>query len=138
MEQLTTPIVDYQNLTSDNKDKLIGLGLDIMRTLCDVTGPIASEQIWNQLSDSIHPDLKHDILMQLLKGNQGSEVIIADPGPQFINVIKIIRTYTRLGLREAKELADNSRLRPTSIRLDSWRDRESCLRELRLNGSNAY
>jgi len=36
------------------------------------------------------------------------DVIIEDPGPKKIEVIKVIRQLTQLGLKEAKELAETS------------------------------
>ncbi len=36
------------------------------------------------------------------------DVVLKDIGPKKINVIKAVRTFTTLGLREAKELVDNA------------------------------
>jgi large subunit ribosomal protein L7/L12 len=36
------------------------------------------------------------------------DVILKDHGPKKINVIKAVRTFTNLGLREAKELVDGA------------------------------
>jgi large subunit ribosomal protein L7/L12 len=36
------------------------------------------------------------------------DVVIKDVGPKKINVIKAVRTFTTLGLREAKELVDGA------------------------------
>jgi ribosomal protein L7/L12 len=38
----------------------------------------------------------------------GYEVILADPGAEKIEVIKVIRQYTNLGLKEAKDLAESA------------------------------
>ncbi len=43
-----------------------------------------------------------------LENKPGYAVILLDPGPEKIEVIKVIRNYTDLGLKEAKELAEST------------------------------
>lgn len=97
--------LDYENLTTDQKNQLLSDGHYFLRALCDVGGAELANDIWSQLADIVSPVYRKDMLMHLLVGELGP-VVITNPGPNKINTIKTIRQYTNLGLKESKDIVD--------------------------------
>jgi ribosomal protein L7/L12 len=139
MEQATGFLTDYNELPNDIRDNLVAASMDFMRALAACASAEAAEAAWNTIADTVHPNLKHDLLMRLLAGDSGQTVTLTECGPSLINCIKTIRSYTKMGLKEAKDVCDSVRAGfPQRIRLENWRQRRDCLKEFSNNGSIAY
>jgi len=126
--------LDYENLTNEKKYELISNGHCFLRTLCDVGGAELANEVWTQLADIVSPVYRQEMLMHLLVGNL-DQVVITGVGANKINAIKIIRTYTNLGLKESKDIVDDAHYRNNGkIQMHDYRKRELMIAELRANG----
>lgn len=99
-------------LSPDNKRQLVDSGLMFLRAIGNSYGSERALEIWNQLADTVHPDLKGWTFEAMLLGRMESSVVITkllSPHVHKISIIKAIRTWDRrnLGLKEAKDMLDN-------------------------------
>ena len=132
-------LTDYDQLPADIRDNLINASLDFLRALAACSSAEAADAAWNAIADTVHPSLKYDLLMRLLTGDGGQSVMLNDCGNNIINCIKIIRQYTNMGLKDAKDLCDQLRVGfPQRIRLVNWRQRRACLTDFQAAGVTAH
>lgn len=131
-------LTDYDQLPADIRDNLINASLDFMRALAACASAEAAEAAWNTIADTVHPSLKYDLLMRLLTGGGGQSVMLNDCGNNIINCIKIVRQYTNMSLKDAKDLCDQVRVGfPQRVRLVNWRQRQACLADFQMAGAHA-
>jgi len=78
-------MVEISELIKDIEDKF---GVTAAAPVAAVAAPVAGEAVEEEKTEF--------------------DVILAEVGQQKINVIKVVRSLTNLGLKEAKELVDNS------------------------------
>lgn len=122
----------YPTLEDHQKSRLLSLSIDFMQLMYELESPDAAMAIWNSISDTIHPELKNDILVMMLKGQTSLDLRFSNADVNFIGCIKVLRQYTGLGLKEAKDLADLGRgQNVASVRLNSWTQRKNCADDLR-------
>ena len=132
-------LTDYEELPGELRNSLICASMDFLRALAECSSPEAADAAWNTIADTVHPSLKHDLLMRMLSGGAQQSVILTDCGANFINCIKTIRQYTSMGLKDAKDLCDRVRGgAPQRIRLDNWRQRRACLADFQAAGATAH
>jgi len=81
----TSNMVEISELIKDIEDKF---GVTAAAPVAAVAAPVAGEAVEEEKTEF--------------------DVILAEVGQQKINVIKVVRSLTNLGLKEAKELVDNS------------------------------
>jgi len=130
--------MNYEDLDQKVKTQLITVGYDLLKVVAEAFGPAKAETCWNQIADSISPDLKYDLIMQMLSGYQGNTVTLKYIGANFISAIKTVRTYTDLGLKDAKLLCDDVRAgKPTAIKLINSALRRECIKEFERCGCDA-
>ena len=124
-------MIDYPNLSPEQKQYLLNSSRDFLTTLAEISPADTAHQVWNSLSDIIHPDLKLDLFMQMLTGHGSGSILILSTGGEFINCIKLIRAYSGLGLKDAKDLADLARAGGNAARfkLLSGQSRNACIRD---------
>jgi ribosomal protein L7/L12 len=101
-------MINYDTLTTNQRANLIIASHTLLRTLAEIAGADAANDAWGVLADTIHPNLKNDLLMRMLTGDF-QKVVITGVGTNFINCIKVVRTYTNMGLKEIKDLLDDAR-----------------------------
>lgn len=66
------------------------------------------------------------------------DVILTDCGPKKINVIKTVRAFTSLGLKEAKDLVDSTPNRPRYILKEApFYEASRCLKAFEEDGAKA-
>lgn len=104
---------------------LIHDGIRFLRTLTEVYGTEEGMRMWSEMGSVIGPNLHGQIFFAMLGGNNGRRLNIraaqAEYNGNAVATIKCIRTYTGLGLKEAKDIWDQSKLRIESIECDSRR-----------------
>lgn len=131
-----TPSEIYQSLSTDQREALVGNSIMFMRTITEVFGVDMGQRIWDRIADEVDPCLKQDILMSMLMGNIGRRISFRR-GPnayEAVAVIKAIRSATGLGLKEAKDLWDNSAQRLTQVEIKDQESGRTLIRELRQLG----
>lgn len=97
-------------ITREQKRELTDSGLMFLRALGNVYGSDRAMEMWQQLADTVDPDLKGWTFEAMLLGRMDSSIVITALG-SFVNkigVIKAIRVWDRrnLGLKEAKDMYD--------------------------------
>lgn len=123
--------LDYEKLTSEQKFELLTNGHQFLRALCEVADNDVANEVWSQLADIVSPVYKQDLLMHLIVGKL-DDVVLTGVGPNVINAIKVVRAYTNLGLKEAKDLVDTARfVGKSKIKLTNPSHRNNMIRELR-------
>jgi len=126
--------LDYENLTSDRKYELITNGHYFLKAVCNAGGAELANEVWTQLADVVSPVYRQEMLMHLLTGRI-DPVVITGVGANKINAIKIIRTYTNLGLKESKDIVDAADYgKNGKVQMYDPRKRELMIAELRANG----
>jgi ribosomal protein L7/L12 len=103
-------MIDYTALSDEHRSKLTLASHNFLKTLAEISDAETANEMWGALADHIHPNLKNDLLMLMLTGSL-QKIVITNLGPNMIDCIKAIRTHTNLGLKEAKDIADNARYR---------------------------
>jgi len=103
--------MDFEELTAEEHDRIVGAGLDLMSSITDSFGPEEGQKIWNDLSTQFGDGIKHAIFIAMLSGRaSGSLTVHGQKGVRqqvnYIEFIKIVRNYTGYGLREAKDFCD--------------------------------
>lgn len=124
-------MIDYPNLSAEQKQHLLNSCRVFLTTLAEISPAETAHQVWNGLADTIHPDLKLDLFMQMLTDHGGGSILIMSTGNEFINCIKLIRAYSGLGFKEAKDLADLARAGGNAARFNllSGQSRNECIRD---------
>ena len=121
-------MIDWTSLSQDEQDRIVNDGLALMQTITEVCGPNEGMQMWDQFASAMGDDVKSAIFFAMMTGQSSGNIRIQSyPSNQKISVIKLIRTYTGLGLKEAKDLSEEAR--PT-FRVNYQQARD-CRNELR-------
>ena len=58
-------LTDYEELPGELKNSLICASLDFLRALAACSSAEAADAAWNAIADTVHPSLKHDLLMRM-------------------------------------------------------------------------
>lgn len=116
-------------------DAVIFDGIRFLESLTKYYGADRGMEMWNSLGEVMGKEVKGKVFFAMLTGETGGRVRFradrAEPG-NAVAVIKTIRTYTGLGLKEAKDLWDLSKSTPTVVQVNpnQHRDFAKDLREL--------
>jgi hypothetical protein len=103
------PKFDYTELDEAQKVHLLLAGHNFLQALCAVCDAACAQTVFDALADHVHPSFKLDLLMRMMSGGMG-KVRLTSVGTNMITCIKIIRSHTSLGLKEAKDLVDQARI----------------------------
>jgi len=126
-----------EHLDSQERDLLIADSLMFMSTITRLFGAEKGMDVWQAISDSVDPSLKHEIFLRMLCGETSQRVKFRC-GSQTLNavgVIKAIRTATGLGLKEAKDIWDLSRDRVVTVDVSDHTKKKALISELRSLGA---
>jgi hypothetical protein len=128
--------MDFEQLTSDQHDRIVGAGIDLMAAIADAFGPEEGQKIWTDLSDKFGDGIKHSIFMAMLSGRTSGSITV--PGQRdirdkvgYVEFIKIMRSATGFGLKEAKDFCDEVNHGNTKVFKIDYRKRAECVRNLR-------
>lgn len=133
--------LEFEMLEIDDKGELIAAGIEFMRALTKIYGSEKGVEAWETIGATLGNDFKGAVLFSLLTGDHSCKLKMADiPAPHFVAVIKCVRTYTGLGLKEAKDLCDKARTpgRFAEITLTSAKERHLMIKELKNFGCTAF
>lgn len=120
-------------------DYVVADGLRFLRSLTEKYGAEKGMAFWHELGHVLGDEIQGEIFFAMIAGTDHDKVTFRS-GPtvnQAVSVIKCIRVYTGLGLKEAKDLWDASRMR--MVKIDCKRASQSeFVRELRALGCEAH
>lgn len=105
----------------ENKEiskRFTNASIRFVKAISEEYGTEKSHEIWEAMSELIDPNLKMAVFGAMLNG-EGEDIVLIDHGPQKINVIKCIRQYLDVGLKEAKDISEMPAAgRPFTINTD--------------------
>lgn len=100
-------MIDWNNLDDAQRDQITVSSLDLMRTLTVTMGTDCGMKTWERITEVLGDDAKAAIFFSMLTGSSGATIrVSAYPSDQKVSFIKIVRNYTGMGLKEAKDLSD--------------------------------
>jgi hypothetical protein len=101
-------------ITDSDKNDLIWSSINFMETVSKIYGADKGMELWSTIADTIDPELKGQIFLQMLTGTHNASRLqvrnpLMSPVENRVDVIRCIRTYDsrRLGLKEAKDITDS-------------------------------
>jgi hypothetical protein len=118
---------------------IIDDGLAFLKSLTRYYGPEKGMEVWESMGDAIGVDVKGAIFFKMLVDPNATKVrfmaysIGGDP-QNAVFVIKAIRQYTGLGLKEAKDAWDGSKIKPVAVKTLDRLSRINLANELRQLG----
>lgn len=116
-------------MIEDNEDTLrpvIQDGIAFLESLTRYYGIERGMEIWEKIGEAVGRDVKGKIFFAMISGETSGIVKfrLDDPATHnFVSIIKVVRNHTGLGLKEAKDLVDESRTRTTTIKIDPIKTR---------------
>ena len=124
-------MIDWNSLSQEEQDRIVNDGLALMQTITEVCGTELGMAMWDQFAAVMGDDAKAAIFFSMLTGQSSGNIRIQSyPSNQKIAVIKSIRTWTGMGLKEAKDVSE---VPVPTFRVDFRKARE-CRQELRSIG----
>lgn len=101
-------------ITDSDRNDLIWSSINFMETVSKIYGADKGMELWSTIADTIDPELKGQIFLQMLTGTHNASRLqvrnpLMRPVENRVDVIRCIRTYDsrRLGLKEAKDITDS-------------------------------
>jgi hypothetical protein len=100
-------------IPQEHKPRIIQDGIHFITAISQAYGAEEGMKLWERIAEVLDPSVKGDIFFAMLTGQYNDRVyanlnqsIPHVASANKIAVIKCIRTYTGLGLKEAKDLTD--------------------------------
>jgi hypothetical protein len=106
---------------SNTIDTVVTDGVRFLQSLTEHFGAERGLEIWEQFGSALGTDIKGRVFFALMTGNTtgrvrfSAETLANGYNPNAIGIIKAIRTATGAGLKEAKDLYDNSKLKAIHV-----------------------
>lgn len=100
-------------IPQEHKGRVIQDGIHFLTSISQAYGAEEGIKLWERIAEVLDPSVKGDIFFAMLTGQYNDRIYArldqSKPVAAAVNkisVIKCIRTYTGLGLKEAKDLSD--------------------------------
>ena len=98
-------------LPEEHETAIISNGLHFVRAITDAYGADKGMELWEQITSVLDPEVKGQIFFAMITGEYNNRILLKgteeDVNPVWC--IKAIRAYTKLGLKEAKDMFDRLR-----------------------------
>lgn len=130
-------MVTMSELSNDQQENIIGSAITMIQALSEAFGPEHGIKVWETMSEILGPGVKETVFMAMLSGRSSGLITIkAIPVDRRdtlskISVIKCIRNYTGMGLKEAKDVSDELWIGADKILDVKWQDRPKFANDLR-------
>lgn len=126
------------NETEDTFDNVVLDGIRFMESLSKHYGQEKGMEIWEAFGPIMGREVQGKILFKMLTGSYSGRISFRqgtarDMG-NTVACIKAIRSYTGIGLKDAKDLFDESSSRIVSIDLGNVDEQREVMREFRTLG----
>jgi len=120
-------------------DDIVLDGIKFLRSITDYYGQEKGMEVWHAMGSAMGEEIQGKIFFAMLTGTVSGKVKfhnMQNTSGNAVAVIKCIREYTGLGLREAKDLWDLSKMKTVKIEVSAKAHREF-VDELRTLGVTA-
>lgn len=122
-------------IPSEHKEAIIGSGLEFMRSITNCYGSEEGMKLWEAIASTLDSSVKGEIFFAMITGDYNSNLRVSGTVNDRVRSIKTIRTYTGLGLKEAKDLSDEIQSGKTVVlKLARPEDRTHAIFDLRSCG----
>lgn len=117
-----------ENNRENSIDAVIYDGIRFLESMTKHYGPEKGMELWNSMGEAMGREVKGKIFFAMVTGATTGKVKfaadLAVSNNNAIPVIKAIRAYTKLSLKESKDLWDQSRISLVTVEVDPYRQRE--------------
>lgn len=100
-------------MVNEELEQLISDGIRFLESITRYYGIDRGMEVWNAMGEAVGKEVKGKIFFAMISGASNAEVSFrvgtADTSGNAVNVIKTVRSYTGMGLKEAKDLWDHSK-----------------------------
>ena len=93
-------------IPEEHKDSIISSGLEFMSSITACYGAEKGMELWDTIASTLGKDVKGEIFFAMINGHYTAKIRVSGTVVDRIASIKTIRTYSGLGLKEAKDLSD--------------------------------
>ena len=95
-------------MDEESRDRMINEAFMFMDSIYRYYGEEKGEEMWDTIITTLDPSIKRHMLMRMFAGDYKGEITIRKvvTTDKKVHIIKKIREITGLGLKEAKEIAD--------------------------------
>lgn len=122
-------------IPQDHKESIISSGLEFMRSITECYGVDKGMKLWDDIASTLGNDVKGEIFFAMISGEYTTKIRVSGTVHDRIASIKTIRTYTGLGLKEAKDLSDEMQSgKVILLKLTDPKLRTSAIRDFRSVG----
>lgn len=94
------------SIPADHKEQIIGSGIEFIKAITECYGHEEGMKLWDAIADTLDKSVKGEIFFAMITGQYTSKLRVSGTVNDRVRSIKTIRTYTGLGLKEAKDLSD--------------------------------
>ncbi len=109
-------------LPDESLNRVITDGLRFLESLTNHYGSEKGMEIWEAIGTAVGTEVKGKIFFAMTTGRRSGKIGFQAGNAAFtqqaVPVIKCIRTYTGSGLKEAKDLWDNSKSQTVFVEVD--------------------
>jgi hypothetical protein len=122
-------------IPTEHKEPIICAGIEFMRCITDCYGSDEGMKLWDAIADTLDTSVKGEIFFAMISGQYTTSLRVGGSVSDRVASIKAIRTFTGLGLKEAKDRSDEMQSGKTvTLRLQDPSQRMNAIRELRFIG----
>ena len=122
-------------IPAEHKETIISAGIEFMRSITECYGNEKGMKLWDDIASTLGNDVKGEIFFAMISGEYTTKLKVSGTVNDRIASIKAIRSFTGLGLKEAKDLSDEMQLGKTvHIKILDPKFRTNAIRELRSVG----
>jgi ribosomal protein L7/L12 len=117
-------------MTTDTLDEVIFDGIRFLESLTRHYGPEKGMEVWEAIGSVAGKEVKGKVFFAMLTGSTNGRIRMSAGNAVATNavaVIKCIRSYTGFGLKEAKDLWDESKINTVTIDVAPGKQREFSL-----------
>lgn len=128
-------------MTDETMDMVIRDGIRFMESLTRHYGSDRGQEIWEGIGEIVGKEVKGKIFFAMITGETITDRVFfnvgtADNRGNAVPVIKAIRVATGLGLKEAKDQWDNSKVGRGIVQCPSYDTARELIKDLRNLGCN--
>lgn len=122
-------------IPAEHKESVISAGLEFMRSITECYGTETGMKLWDDIASTLGNDVKGEVFFAMISGEYTTKLKVSGTVNDRIASIKAIRSFTGLGLKEAKDLSDEMQSGKTVyIKILDPKFRTNAIRELRSVG----
>jgi hypothetical protein len=123
----------------DSLDEVVFDGIRFMESLARYYGAERSIEVWDQLGETLGPDVKSQVFLAMLTGESSNRIRVSrGTCTDAVAAVRAIRQATGMGLKEAKDAWDLTAIKTVTIDNVQRELRSDFVRDLRHIGMRVH